>query len=180
MHTHYPILMKHLIACKALNGSLHSTWSWDTGRSRWMRKVSHWLCSQWGQWASASAKDAFQTHQHPCYFPEADGDLSWGPHSPLVHHLLRWCSHLLQGSSQPPEEARGCALETGGGWTQAQAFQMWAILMADCLPGACDLCPRSSHWLGQNWSHQKVDNPNKHQRGLKFSGIHGILPSVYP
>ena len=125
-------------------------------------------------------KDAFQTHHCPLYFPEADGDLSWGPQSPLVHHLLRWHRHLLQGSSQPPWEARGCAPETGGGWTQAQAFQVWAIPMADWLLRACDLCPRSSHWRGQNWSYQEVANTQKHHRGPKFLEIHGILPLVYP
>ena len=108
------------------------------------------------------------------YIPEANGDLSWGPQSSLVHHLLRWHSHLLQGSSQPPWEARGCAPETAGGWTQAQAFQMWAILMTDSLLRACDFHPKSSHWWGQNWSYQEVANTHKHHRGLKFSGIHGI------
>ena len=55
-HTCYHILLKLLIACKALSGSSHSIWSQDTGRLRWMRKANHWLHSQWGQWASTSAK----------------------------------------------------------------------------------------------------------------------------
>ena len=174
-----PGVDEHL-ADKALNGSLPLTWSQDTGRSRWTRKVNI-DCSHSGAigllWVQ---KNVFQTHQHPCYISEAYGDLSWGPQSPLVHHLLRWHSHLLQGSSQPPWEARGWSPETGGGWTQAQAFQMWVFLTADSLLRACDFCPRSSHWWGQNQSYQEVANTHKHHRVLTFSGIHGILPSVYP
>ena len=29
----------------------------------------------------------FQAHQCPCNLPETNGDLPWGPQSPLVHHL---------------------------------------------------------------------------------------------
>ena len=57
---------------------------------------------------------------------------------------------------------------------------MWVILMADCLFRACDFCPRNSHQWGQNRSYHKVANPEKHYRGLKFAGIHGILLSVFP
>ena len=67
-------------------------------------------------------KDAFCTQQCHHYFPEANGDLSWGPQSPLVYCLPKWYSHLLQGSSQPPWEARGCVPVAGGGWTQTQAI----------------------------------------------------------
>ena len=45
-----------------------------------------------------------------------------GPQSPFVYDLPTWYSHLLQGSSHPPWEARGCVPEIGGGWTQTQAF----------------------------------------------------------
>ena len=99
-HIQYPKMMKHMIVYKALNGSHPSTWSQDTGRFRWMRKVNHWLCSQWGHWAFTSAKGCLSdSPTPPATFHEANGDLSWGPQSPLVHHLFRWHSHLLQGSS---------------------------------------------------------------------------------
>ena len=48
--------MKLLIACKVLSGSSHSTWSQDTGRSRWMKRVHHWLHSQWGHSAPMNVK----------------------------------------------------------------------------------------------------------------------------
>ena len=32
-------------------------------------------------------KNAFKAHQCPCNLPETNGDLPWGPQSPLVHHL---------------------------------------------------------------------------------------------
>ena len=115
----------------------------------------------------------------PHYIPEADGNLSLEPPSPLVHNLLRWHSHLLQRSIQPPWEARGCSPETEGGWTQTQAFQMWAILMADCLLGACDLCPRSNHWWGQNWSYQEQDqHPQMSQRSKVFWDSQDITVSL--
>ena len=112
-----------------------------------------------------NAPTTFQRLMETCL-----GDLSL--HWCIIY--LRWHCHLLQGSNQPPWEARGCALETGGGWTKAQAFQMWAIPMADCLLGAHDFCPRSSHWWGQNQSYQKVTNTHNHHRGPKFLGIHRI------
>ena len=180
MHTHYSTLTKHLIACKALNGSFPLMWSWDTGRSRWMRTANHWLHLQWGCLLLWVWENDFWTDQCPHYILEANAESSGGTQSPLVYHLLRWHSHLLQGSDQPPWEARGWAPETGGGWTKAQAFQMWAILMAHCLSRACYFCPRSSHWWGQNGSYQELVNTYKCHRGLKLSGIHGILPSVYP
>ena len=31
----------------------------------------------------------FRLTNAPCYISETDGELSWGPQSPLVHHLLR-------------------------------------------------------------------------------------------
>ena len=40
-------------------------------------------------------KNAFWTHQCPCNIPETDGELSWGPQSPLVYHLPGWHSHLF-------------------------------------------------------------------------------------
>ena len=84
----------------------------------------------------------------PCYLPETNGDLPWGPQSPLVHHLSGWHSHLLQESNQSPWEVWGCVLETGEGRAKSQAFKMLAILMAASLSGTCHFCPRSSHWWG--------------------------------
>ena len=57
---------------------------------------------------------------------------------------------------------------------------MWVILMADSLLRTCDFCLRSSHWWRQNQNYQEMANIHKYHRGLKFSGIHEILPSVYP
>ena len=62
-------------------------------------------------------KDAFQTHKCPCNVPASDGDLLRGPQPPLVYHLPRWYSNLLQGPGQPPWEDGGCVLEIGGSWT---------------------------------------------------------------
>ena len=64
----------------------------------------------------------FRLTNAPTIFQQLMGDLSSGPQSPLVYHLPRWYSHLLQGSSQPPWGDRGCVSEIGGGWTQTQAF----------------------------------------------------------
>ena len=60
------------------------------------------------------SKTAFWAHQCPCNRPEANGDLTWGPQSPLEYHLSGWHSHLLQGSSQSPQETWGCVLEKKG------------------------------------------------------------------
>ena len=103
-----------------------------------------------------------------------------GPQSPLVYHLFGWHSHLLQGSAQPPQEARGCVPEIGEGRTKTPAFQMCTISTADCLLGACDFCQRSSHWWRQNRSYHEMTNIQKHHRGLMFLGFHGILLSFYP
>ena len=56
MPTHCPRLTKHLIASKALNGSPPSTWSLDTDRLRWMKRVNHWQHLPWGHWDFMSAK----------------------------------------------------------------------------------------------------------------------------
>ena len=50
-------------------------------------------------------KDAIHTHQCPHNLPKANGDLFWGPQSPLVYHPPGWYCHLLQGCSQWPLEA---------------------------------------------------------------------------
>ena len=57
---------------------------------------------------------------------------------------------------------------------------MWAISMADSLLRTHDFCPSSSHCWRQNQSYQEMANTYKCHRGLKFYGIHRILPLVYP
>ena len=44
-------------AYKAVSGSPHSTWSWGTGRLKWMRRANHWWCLPWGYWVSMSVKE---------------------------------------------------------------------------------------------------------------------------
>ena len=125
---------------------------------------------QWGHWGSMSAKEC----QCPCNLPETNGDLSWGPQSPLVYHLSEWHSHLLQGTGQSPQETRGSVLEIGGGRTQA--FKMWVIPVAASLSGTCHFCPRSSHWWRQNQGYQELAHTHKCYGGPKFWGVHRILP----
>ena len=125
-------------------------------------------------------KNAFWAHQCPCNLPETNVDMPRGPQSPLVHHLSGWHSHLLQGSGQPPRETRGCLPETGGGWTKAQAFKMWAILAVASLSRACHFCPRSSHWWRQDRGNQELAHIHKHHRGPKFLGVHRILLQIHP
>ena len=51
-----PCIDETLHSCRDDSGSLHLTCSQDNGRSRWMRRVNHWLHLSWGHWASMSAK----------------------------------------------------------------------------------------------------------------------------
>ena len=117
-------------------------------------------------------KDTFWPHQCPCNLPETNGDLPWGPQSPLVYHLSGWYSHLLQGSSQPPQETQGCLLEIGRSRTKTQAFKMWALPVAASLSMTHDFYPRSSHLWRQNWGYQELAHTHKCHRGPKFPGIH--------
>ena len=108
-----------------------------------------WVLAGWNGWGQQTTdsiysgavgvlcmwKNAFQDHQCPCNLPETNGDLSWGPQSPLVYHLSAWHSHLLQGPSQAPWETQGSVPEIGGGRTKVQAFKVWGIPVAISLSG---------------------------------------------
>ena len=125
-------------------------------------------------------KNAFWAHQCSCNLPETNGDLSWGPQSPLVYHLSRWHSHLLQGPGQSPQETWGSIPEIGADRTKIQAFKVWTILVAVSLSGTCHFCPRGSHWWRKNWGYQELAYTHKHHGGPKFFGAHGILPQIHP
>ena len=107
---------KHLIAYKALKGSLHLTWNQDTGRLRWMRKVNHWLHSQWGHWACTSAKGCLSDLPMPPLLSRglmenclADLNLQWSIIylDDIVIFLKDLASHLerLEAVLQKLEEA---------------------------------------------------------------------------
>ena len=63
----------------------------------------------------------------------------------------------------------------GGGRTKAEAFKMWAVLVAASLFRECHFCLRSSHWWRQDRGYQELAHTHKHHRGPKFFGAHGIL-----
>ena len=181
MHTCCPVLTKHLIAYKALSGSLPLTWSWDTGRSRWMREVYHWLDSQWGHWASMSAK------RMPFGLTNTPTTLQRLMETCLGDLNLHWCIIYLY-------DIVIFSKDLANHLERLDAL-LWKLKEAGLKlkPSKCELFWWQIVDLGHVISAQGVatdegkikaiknwPNANRHYRAPKFSWIHGILPSVYP
>ena len=100
---------------------------------------------------------------------------------------LHWCIIYLddivifsKDLASHLERLEAVLQETRGTWTPAQAFQMWAIPMADCLLGACDLCPRSSHWWGKIEAMKKWSTPTNITEVQSFLGFMGYYHWFIP
>ena len=126
--------MKLLIAYKADSGSFPLTWSLGTGRSKWMRRVNSaftvgplgfYKCKRM-PFRLTNTPATFQGLMETCL-----GDLN-------IHWCIIYLDDIVIFSKDPSnhlERLEAVVLEIGGGRTKAQAFKVWAILVAVSLSG---------------------------------------------
>ena len=77
--TCYPTSRRPLTACRGPSGSLHSTWSICTCRSRWTEQANHWPHLLWGPWDSMSVIECPLDWPVPHHLSAVDGNLLHGP-----------------------------------------------------------------------------------------------------